>query len=45
VNDAGNVETVHNETLSVVLLNEVQRQERRIEALELQLKALLHRAR
>jgi hypothetical protein len=39
----GNVETVHYETLNVLLLNEVQRQEHRIEQLEWQLKELLER--
>jgi len=48
-NTAGDVETVHYETLNVLLLNEVQRQEQtirdqeqRIEALEIQLQRLLH---
>lgn len=33
-NASGEVETVHYETLNVLLLNEVQHQEQRIEALE-----------
>ena len=41
VRDAsGNVETVHYETLSVLLLNEMQKQEKRIESLEERLNAL-----
>src|SRR4029434_1451882 len=48
-NAAGEVETVHYETLNVLLLNEVQRQERtirdqeqRIEVLEREVQRLLH---
>jgi hypothetical protein len=37
----GNVETVHYETLNVLLLNEVQKQQRRIDALEQRLNDLL----
>ena len=40
-NAAGGVDTVHYETLSVLLLNEVQQQQQRIEALERRLEALL----
>ena len=40
-NADGGVDTVHYETLSVLLLNEVQKQQQRIEALERQLEALL----
>ena len=50
-NSAGDVETVHYETLNVLLLNELQRQEQtirgqehRIEALERQVQLLLHHA-
>ena len=38
----GQIETVHYETLNVLLLNELQAQQRRIEKLEQQIEALLH---
>jgi hypothetical protein len=42
VRDAtGTIETVHYETLSVLLLNELQQQQKRIDALEQRLNALL----
>jgi hypothetical protein len=40
-NAEGQVETVHYETLNVLLLNELQRQEQRIEALERQISGLM----
>jgi hypothetical protein len=41
----GSVDTVHYETLSVLLLNELQKQQQRIETLERQVQALLARPR
>jgi hypothetical protein len=40
--DHGNIETVHYETLNVLLLNEMQKQQRRIDALERRLNELLN---
>lgn len=39
----GHVETVHYETLNILILNELQKQDRRIEALERQLNELLQK--